>query len=125
MKILISSLMCTGLLAFSSLAQEKPQENNAEPGKTEKAMGSAGKVVDKAAGKTVEGTKAAADATGKTARKVGGATVRGVKRTAKATETGARKATAATGEGLSKAGETLKKADPNGKGKGEEATVKK
>ena len=92
-----------------------------EAGKTEKALGTAGKVVDKAADKTVDGTKAAAGATSRGAKKAGKATVRGVKKAAKVTETGARKVTAATGEGLSKAGETLKKADPKDK----EGNVKK
>lgn len=110
MKYFLTSMMLAGAL----LAQEA--------GKTEKAMGTVGKGVDKAAEKTVDGTKTAATATSKTARKAGGATVRGVKKVAKATETGARKATAATGEGLSKAGETMKKADPKDK---DGTTVKK
>jgi len=112
---MLAGAMAFGPVASSVVAQE-------QPGKTEKVMGTAGKAVDKAAEKTVDGTKTAADATGKTAKRAGKATARGVKRAAKATETGARKATAATGEGLSKAGETLKKADPK---KPEETTVKK
>lgn len=107
-KIWIGMLVAAGLMAQDAKTETKPAA-----GKSEKALGTVGKGVDKAATATVEGTKTAAEATSKGAKKAGTATVRGVKRAAKATETGARKATAATGEGLSKAGETLKKADPN------------
>jgi hypothetical protein len=116
--IWISMLVAAGLMAQEAKTGAKP-----EAGKSEKALGTVGKGVDKAATATVEGTKTAAEATGRGAKKAGTATVRGVKRAAKATETGARKATAVTGEGLSKAGETMKKADPKKDKEG--TTVKK
>ena len=116
-------MMTIAMLTAPVLVLAEDPKPPAKPGTTEKALGKTGKVIDKAADKTVEGTKDAAEATGHGAKKVGAATVRGVKKAAHATETGARKATAATGEGMVKAGETMKKADP--KKDKESETVKK